>query len=220
MKEIDVISLQAALLHTSRLIVEKESFLTQLDNIVGDGDHGTGMRDGFLELSQTALQKSYASLYDLVYASGVSLVKTMGGASGVIFGTLFIGGRNAFLDEAGTKLQSAGVYAFRSFFRQSAESIAKRGRAKPNDRTMLDALLHAVEAMDAYTGDDVQALLYEGWQGAQRGVEATKQMLPRMGRTKNFRDVALGYPDPGACSTAFIFQGLYEGLQNSEENEF
>lgn len=215
MKEINVPSLQAALLNVSRLIVEKEAFLTELDNIVGDGDHGTGMRDGFKELSETALLEEYSSIYDLVYASGVSLVKTMGGASGVIFGTLFIGGRNAFLDEEGNKMSFAAVSELKSFFRQSADSIAKRGRAKPNDRTMLDALLHAVEAMEAYAGDDVAGLLYEGWQGAQRGVEATKQMLPRMGRTKNFRDVALGHPDPGACSTAFIFQGLYESLADT-----
>ena len=60
--------------------------------------------------------------------------------------------------------------------------------------------------------NDVVQLLKEGWEGACRGVEATKQMLPRLGRSKNFRTHVLGYPDPGAVSTSIIFQGLYEAV--------
>jgi len=95
-----------------------------------------------------------------------------------------------------------------------AEAISRRGRAKANDRTMLDALLHAADAMEQCQTDDVVQLLKAGWEGACRGAEATKQMLPRLGRSKNFRTHVLGYPDPGAVSTSIIFQGLYEAVSN------
>ena len=112
------------------------------------------------------------------------------------------------------KLMSPMQMVIRRFFRSSAEAISRRGRAKANDRTMLDALLHAADAMEQCQTDDVVQLLKAGWEGACRGAEATKQMLPRLGRSKNFRTHVLGYPDPGAVSTSIIFQGLYEAVSN------
>ena len=103
------------------------------------------------------------------------------------------------------------------FFEGSAASIAARGGAKRGDKTMLDALAAAVDSMRAACqgGGDVLAVLKAGADGAQAGAEATKEMLPQLGRSKNFRDSAFGYPDPGAVSTAIIFQGLYQGIYQS-----
>lgn len=204
--------LQVALMHVCDLIIESESMLTELDSIIGDGDHGLGMFDGFSALRQTLETQSFSSLYDLTRAAGIALVKAMGGASGVIFGTLFIGGHDALVLPDGTGLTTMDADSLREFFRLSAQSIARRGRTKPNDRTMLDALLYAVDAMERADTRDVAKLLKHGWEGACRGAEATKQMQPHIGRAKNFRDKAIGYPDPGAVSTAIIFKGLYEGI--------
>jgi dihydroxyacetone kinase-like protein len=219
MKEISTQNLQSALLYVCELIIESEPMLTELDSTIGDGDHGFGMRDGFTELQQVLKTQSFASIYELTIASGITLVKTMGGASGVIFGTLFIGGHDALVSPEGQHLLSMDVDTIRRYFRLSAQSIARRGRTKPNDRTMLDALLYAVDAMDKADTSDVVELFRCGWEGACLGAEATKQMRPQIGRAKNFRDKALGYPDPGAVSTSIIFKGLYEGLSAFQTNQ-
>ena len=206
-----------ALRHVCDLVIASEPKLTELDNIVGDGDHGDGMRDGFTEL-KAVLDSSitFDNLHELTRTTGMALVKSMGGASGVIFGTMFIGGHDALVAEDGTFLDKLDTDGIRRFFRFSAEAISRRGRAKANDRTMLDALLHAADAMEQCRTDDVVQLLKAGWEGACRGAEATRQMLPHLGRSKNFRTHVLGYPDPGAVSTSIIFQGLYEAV--SHEN--
>ncbi len=218
MKEINTQMFQTALLRVCHLIIESEPMLTELDSTIGDGDHGFGMRDGFTELQQVLRTQSFPSLYDLTIAAGMALVKAMGGASGVIFGTLFVGGHDALVSQEGINLLSMDADTIRNYFRMSAQSIARRGRTKPNDRTMLDALLHAVDAMDRADTADIVELLKYAWEGACRGAEATKQMQPHIGRAKNFRDKALGYPDPGAVSTAIIFKGLYEGLSSVSTN--
>lgn len=202
-----------ALRHVCDLVISSEPMLTELDNIVGDGDHGDGMRDGFTELKSVLGEDvTFPNLHELTRTTGMALVKSMGGASGVIFGTMFIGGHDAVVAEDGSYLDKLDAGGIRRFFRASADAISRRGRAKANDRTMLDALLHAVDAMEQSGTNDVVQLLKEGWEGACRGVEATKQMLPRLGRSKNFRTHVLGYPDPGAVSTSIIFQGLYESV--------
>ena len=134
MKEISTQILQTALLHVCRLIIESEPMLTELDSTIGDGDHGFGMRDGFTELQQVLKAQSFLSLYDLTIATGMTLVKAMGGASGVIFGTLFIGGHDALVSPEGQHLLSMNADTLRSYFRLSAQSIARRGRTSSASR--------------------------------------------------------------------------------------
>ena len=212
MKELTQRQLQAGLAEACRQIVDNEPMLTELDRRIGDGDHGVGMKIGFSRLAVLLERESFASIYELMRAAGMELIKTMGGASGVIFGSLFIGGHQAV---EGAEAMDAGALV--RFFDGAAASIAARGGAKRGDKTMLDALMSAVEAMEAACreGGDALAVLKAGMDGAQAGADATRQMLPQLGRAKNFRDSAFGSPDPGAVSTALIFQGLYQGVLKS-----
>lgn len=212
MTEISTSMFAAALAHVCDLIIDSEPMLTELDTRVGDGDHGTGMKDGFTELRSVLKESSFENFHQLTRTTGMALVKSMGGASGVIFGTMFIGGHDALVAPDGTFMDAMNADTMRRYFRMGAAAIAHRGRTKPNDRTMLDALLYAVEAMEASDTDDIVELLKCGWDGACRGAEATKEMRPRLGRSKNFRDKALGWPDPGAVSTSIIFRGFYEAV--------
>jgi len=202
--------LKPALIHVCDLIVASEPLLTEIDTIIGDGDHGTGMKHGFTELRKVLLDREFADVYDLFRESGVELVKTMGGASGVIFGTMFIGGHDSV--EGKEQVNADDLI---SFFEEGANTISRRGRSKPGDKTMLDALTEAVLSMKQArnrTGD-ISEILASAYEGALRGVENTKNMTPRLGRSKNFREKAIGYPDPGAVSVSIIFKGLYEGIQ-------
>ena len=207
--------LKQALIHTCDLIVLSEPMLTELDTIIGDGDHGYGMKDGFGELKKTLVRADYPDVFELLKASGLELVKTMGGASGVIFGTLLTGGLSTITHKE--FMQAKDIV---TFFDESAKTIARRGRTKPGDKTMLDALLSAVEAMKLTVKqtDRIEDVLSDAYQGALQGVEDTKSMTPRIGRSKNFREQAIGLPDPGAVSTSIIFKGLYEGISKDIES--
>lgn len=218
MKTVGTEAFSRALMHVCRLVIASEPELTRLDNIVGDGDHGLGMKDGFTELLSVLQTTAFQNFHELTRTTGMALVKSMGGASGVIFGTLFIGGHDAVVAPDGSYLRELGADDLRKYFRRSAEAISHRGRAQANDRTMLDALLYACQAMEDSNTDDVTQLLLAASDGAARGVEATKTMRPRLGRSKNFREQAIGWPDPGAVSTSIIFRGLWEGL-SAEETE-
>ena len=200
MQALTVEQLQQALIQASQVIIANEPLLTQIDSIIGDGDHGTGMRDGFSVLQETLKSTRYPDIFALMRDAGIALVKTMGGASGVIFGTMFIAGHEGVRDR--TQMDARELV---EFFRAGAASIAKRGRTSPGDKTMLDALLPAVDAME-------QAWLKAAYQGALDGVEATKTMLSRKGRSKNFREKTLGIPDPGAVSVSLIFKGIYDSV--------
>ena len=99
------------------------------------------MRDGFSVLQETLKTTKYPDIFALMRDAGIALVKTMGGASGVIFGTMFIAGHEGVRDR--TQMDARELV---EFFRAGAASIAKRGRTSPGDKTMLDALLPAVDA--------------------------------------------------------------------------
>lgn len=207
--------LKQALIHICDLIVLSEPMLTELDTIIGDGDHGYGMKDGFGELKKTLARTEFPDVFELLKASGLELVKTMGGASGVIFGTLLTGGLSSISNRDNFLAKD-----LMTFFDESAKTIARRGRTKPGDKTMLDALLEAVEAMrqTLKRSDKIEDVLLSAYQGALKGVEDTKSMTPKKGRSKNFREQAIGLPDPGAVSTSIFFKGLYEGISKDIES--
>lgn len=205
MRTIPMKQLQAAIVAACDSIVASEPLLTRIDSIIGDGDHGTGMRDGFTVLKETLIKNEYSDIYALMREAGLALVKTMGGASGVIFGTLFIAGHEGVRGK--TDMDADAIIAF---FDAGSVSIAKRGRTAPGDKTMLDALLPAVEAMRRrrQETEDVARILEAGYEGALQGVENTKDMISRKGRSKNFREKTLGVPDPGAISVSLFFKGI------------
>jgi dihydroxyacetone kinase-like protein len=201
--------LKDVLIYTCDLVIANEPMLTELDSTIGDGDHGTSMKDGFTDLRKALSTRNFSSVYELFCESGTQLVRSMGGASGVIFGTLFIGGREAV--QGKDRINADDLIRF---FDESASAIARRGRSNPGDKTMLDALLPAIDSMKRTrkSSADITAILAAAWEGAIEGMENTKNMIPRLGRAKNFREKAIGYADPGAVSVSIIFQGLSEGV--------
>lgn len=212
METLTLPQLQQALIAISRAIVANEPRLTEIDTIIGDGDHGTGMREGFSALEALLTTTEYPDIFELFRASGLQLVKVMGGASGVLFGTLFTAGHAVIQDK--TALTADDLIAF---FDEGATAIMRRGRSGPGDKTMLDALLPAIDAMCArrQTTAEVQDVLAAAVEGALNGVKASEQMLPRTGRSKNFREQALGWPDPGAVSVSILFKALYNSISNT-----
>ena len=192
-------------------IIAIEEQLTRLDTLIGDGDHGLSMKKGFSELADMLNSQSFECAYDLFYNSGVTLLRSMGGASGVLFATLLIGGLACIRDKM--RLDPDDLTAF---FEMSLAAIEKRGRTQVGDKTMVDALAGAVS--DMKSADGLLSWSEMAWLGAKRGAEGTAKMLPRAGRASNFREKALGYPDPGAVSVSAFFYGIYLYISEQEND--
>ena len=201
--------LKSAMISAADAIIAAEPELTRIDSVIGDGDHGIGMKTGFSALKRELQAGRYETPHDLFHACGLCLVKSMGGSSGVLFGTLLIGG----LDEIRGK-SSLDSRELSALFAGGIGAVMRRGKAKPGDKTMVDALVPARARMQeaAARGCGIEELFRAAEAGALEGVEATKGMLPRLGRSKNFREQALGWPDPGAISVSVLFRGLADGI--------
>ncbi len=214
MKKIYVKNMQKLLLCAADKIIENESYLTQIDTIIGDGDHGIGMKRGFTALKKMLKSEEFREMDTLCKMTGMELLKSMGGASGVIYGTMFLGGIQCMPHEA-----YADCYQFISWLSEGEASIERRGKTKPGQKTMLDALMPAVTAMRQASelSDDIVQILQAGYSGASRGVEESKKMQSRAGRSKNFCGETIGLPDPGAVSTSFIFEAFAEEIKKCEE---
>ncbi len=205
MNTITTAQLQEALLHVCDVIIDAEGMLTELDTIIGDGDHGIGMKTGFSALRTLLQEQQFTDTFTLLKESGLMLIKVMGGTSGVIFGTMFIGGLSAVKDKDPITVQD-----FAEYIDLGTKAISVRGKVDRGAKTMYDALAEARDSLlkAAEENADVHAFFLAGAEGAERGAEATKPMQSRMGRSKNFRDRPVGHPDSGAVSTSLIFRAL------------
>ena len=205
MNTADTRALQDMMVVAADAIIAAEPELTRVDMVIGDGDHGIGMKNGFTALKRMLQEESYATPYALFHACGLCLIKSMGGSSGVLFGTLFIGGLDAIQGLSALDGRSLCAFLFGGI-----DAVIRRVKAKAGDKTMVDALLAARARMEEVLpgSQDVCEILAAAEQGALEGMEATKAMLPRLGRSKNFREQALGWPDPGAVSVSVLFGGM------------
>ena len=216
MKQLKVSQLQRIFKCVAQTIIENEPYLTEIDNIIGDGDHGTGMKRGFTALWKMLDRKVYTDVNYLCGEVGMELLKSMGGASGVIFCTLFFGGLDDIPHGELVNLDQLAKY-----FETGEAAIEKRGKAKPGQKTMLDALYPAVLSLKKASAQhkDLGAAFGMAYEAALEGVEASKNMQSRVGRSKNFQEATIGYPDPGAISTSLIFKAFAQEIRLLEEME-
>ena len=198
-------------LWAAETIVKNEPYLTEIDMKIGDGDHGTGMKLGFQAVLDELPLRPLDSVESVFQESGRILLDTMGGASGVLFGTMFISGvirRKPSLE--------FGLSDFADSFRISLNAIKERGKARVGDKTMVDALEPAVKALEASAGQglDVAEGFRMAAEAARNGVEYTKEIKARFGRAKYYGDQAIGLQDAGATSVWLIFQAISDWISN------
>lgn len=201
--------MQEMLLQAGRLIVEQEPYLTEIDSMIGDGDHGIGMKRGFSAVIRLLERHQYGDIYMLCSDVSKELIKTMGGASGVIFGTMFLGG----LEEL-PHGPAADAGCMARYFMEGERAIERRGKAKPGQKTMLDALYPACDALAraAERGESLEECFRCAWEGARCGVKASEALQSGIGRSRNFHEKTIGLPDPGAVSTELIWRAFYETI--------
>jgi dihydroxyacetone kinase-like protein len=191
----------------ARLVAENKDELTELDAAIGDADHGANMDRG-LQAAVAALDETRPETASAVFSKvGMTLVSTVGGASGPLFGTLFlrVGGSLGDAKEV-TLAQLAAA------LRAGLDGVVARGRAEPGDKTMYDALAPAVEQLERAVADDIplRDALAATRSAAEAGRDATTPMLARKGRASYLGERSVGHQDPGATSVALLVVAMGE----------
>ncbi len=202
------------LLYIADKIIAKKPYLTEIDSAIGDGDHGIGMAGGMRKVKKKLLaMQGETDVYKLFEAAGTEMLMSMGGASGVIFGSLYLAGAK------GTKAQDfLKAEDLARMERRSLEAIQERGKAVKGDKTMVDALLPAVEALEKNKEETLLQALQAAETAALQGVEDTKGYMAKFGRAKSLLERAVGHQDAGATSVWLIFQGMREFVEGKLEN--
>ncbi|WP_432251560.1 dihydroxyacetone kinase subunit DhaL [Streptomyces sp. HNM1019] len=177
--------------------------LTDLDSAIGDADHGTNMQRGFAAVAEALEKEPPGSPGATLILAGRQLISKVGGASGPLYGTLLRRAGKALGDaEQITPQQLADA------LRAGVDAVAQLGGAAPGDKTMLDALLPAVEALGGDAGSFAAAS-----EAAEKGALATVPMLARKGRASYLGERSVGHQDPGATSSALIIGALTEAAR-------
>lgn len=183
----------------------QKEYLTELDNSIGDGDHGINMARGFGEVNKKRDTLLKMEAGDMIKNLGMILVATVGGASGPLYGTAFM--------KAGTYLKGKEDITFDDFlesFQCAIDGVMARGKAVEGEKTMLDAMMPAKRAMEKewkITGD-VKKSLEAGIAAAKAGVEFTKTIAATKGRASYLGERSIGHQDPGATSFTFLLEAI------------
>jgi phosphoenolpyruvate---glycerone phosphotransferase subunit DhaL len=184
---------------------ERRAELVALDTAIGDGDHGTNMNRGMtkaLEKLGAAEQPDPGAVLKTV---AMALVSSVGGAAGPLYGTLFLQMGGALAGETEVDLPK-----YAAAWRKALEGVQARGKAEPGDKTMVDALIPAVQALES--ASDLQTGLRAAVQAAEEGMKATTPLVARKGRASYLGDRSKDHQDPGATSTYYLFKSAAEAL--------
>ena len=182
-----------------RVYAANKERLTELDSAIGDADHGFNLDRGFTAVAaELARADASASIAALFKTAAMTLIKTVGGASGPLYGTFFLRASAACPDKA--ELDARDVAAL---FRAGIEGVVQRGKAARGDKTMIDALLAALDAMNE-DADSIGAMLASAADAAEAGMLATIPMQARKGRASYLGPRSVGHQDPGATSAYLL----------------
>jgi dihydroxyacetone kinase phosphoprotein-dependent L subunit len=198
--------------YAGQKIIESKPFLTEIDSAIGDGDHGIGMEVGFKAAIKELNNQEFSTVNEVFTETGKAMIMTMGGASGVIFGTMFLSGFNKH-----ENVEKLNLETLADAFETSLEAIKKRGKAKPGDKTMVDGLTPAVDRLRESVSNNQTLLegLANAVEGSREGVEATKGYIGRLGRAKSLGERAIGHQDAGATSVSIIFNSMHNWVQEN-----
>lgn len=200
---------QAWIGEASAVLTEQADHLTDLDRAIGDGDHGTNMARGFARCAELAGEEEFGSIDAYLKKVGMTLVSTVGGASGPLYGTFFLRLAGPF---GATTDSSAGVMA--QALRAGVDGIVARGKAQLGDKTMYDAFAPALSAFESASaaGATVSECLRAAADAAARGRDATAPLVARKGRASYLGERSVGHLDPGATSAAMLLEAAARTL--------
>jgi dihydroxyacetone kinase-like protein len=186
-------------------VAEKRDWLTELDSAIGDADHGANMARGMSAVTEKLATGSADTADELLKTVGMTLVSSVGGASGPLYGTFFL--RTGMTAGPVTEIDATALAAA---LRAGVDGIVARGKAEAGDKTMFDAMSPAVDAFDAAVADggDLVAASRAAAEAAAQGRDATLPLVARKGRASYLGERSAGHLDPGAASATLLLETL------------
>lgn len=195
------------LMRCGEVFSRERDFLTRLDTEIGDADHGLNMNRGFNKVVEKLPSVADKDIGFILKNTGMTLLSSVGGASGPLFGTFFI--RAA---QAANANQSLDLAELQQMMQEGVEGVVMRGKAEPGDKTMCDAWWPVVESLgqSAQQNLSVAEALQRAADSAERAVESTITMQARKGRASYLGERSIGHQDPGATSVMLMMKTLAE----------
>lgn len=184
-------------------LIAREIELSELDALVGDGDHGVTIRKGYMTVKKAIEEEEAATISDLFFNAGMALADTAGGAIGPILASMFIGFSTSTKGE-----EDLGVKELAEMFAGGLAGVQNLGGAKPGDCTMVDSLYPFVESLKAAETTDVKEALEAAAEKALEGSDSTKMMQARLGRARNLRERSIGFIDAGSRSMYYFLKAF------------
>jgi dihydroxyacetone kinase-like protein len=193
----------------AQVLHENRDYLTQLDSAIGDADHGINMDRGFKAVSEKLPGMTSMDIGSILKTVGTTLVSTVGGASGPLYGTAFL--RAGMVTSGKHELYEADVIGL---LEAALEGIKARGKAQLGEKTTLDALIPALETAKASQEEGMSAMLQRTADAAEAGMKATIPLLAIKGRASYLGERSIGHQDPGATSMWLILRTLAETMDS------
>ncbi len=183
--------------------------LSRLDSATGDGDHGTTMLRAMDAAGKAVEEAGEGDIKSLLHGIGWGIMCVDGGSTGPLLGSLFMG-----MSEGAGEVDALDSAALAATFEGGLASMQKQSKAQVGDKTMMDALIPAVESLRsaADAGAGPAAAMQQAADAAAKGAEATKDMQAKFGRARNLGERTLGNVDPGATSISYLFEGFSESI--------
>jgi phosphoenolpyruvate---glycerone phosphotransferase subunit DhaL len=189
-------------------IAERKVELTDLDSQIGDADHGINMDRGFSAVAAKLPDLRESDLGAIAKAVGMTLISTVGGASGPLYGTFFLRLGTSFGDR-----RAIPESELAAAIRAGLEGVKQRGHAELDDKTMVDAMTPAVDALESRAGDgDLGAALAAAADAAAAGRDRVTPLVARKGRASYLGERSANHQDPGATSTTILFEALRDAI--------
>ncbi|MGA2283909.1 MAG: dihydroxyacetone kinase subunit DhaL [Candidatus Dormibacteria bacterium] len=190
-------------------IAENKEYLTQLDSEIGDADHGTNMDRGMQAVLPKVGSLEGADLSQLFKTTAMTLISTVGGASGPLYGTLFL--------QLGTTVTGKTELSAKDWSQAldaAVQAVRARGHAELGDKTMIDALQPAADSLHgaAQDGATLEAALVACEQAAEQGMQATIPLVARRGRASYLGERSAGHQDPGATSSWLLVRAARQAF--------
>lgn len=189
----------------AQVVSDNRAALIKLDREIGDGDHGENMDRGFSAVIKKLDDAAPASIADVLKLVATTLMSTVGGAAGPLYGTAFLRASKA-AGQAESQNGALDAAAVAAVLEAGLEGVVARGKAETGEKTMVDAWAPAVAAAKniAATGGDAAEALRAAADAARTGARATEPLIARKGRASYLGERAVGHRDPGAQSSALI----------------
>jgi dihydroxyacetone kinase-like protein len=198
---------------SAQVLVENKTYLTDLDAAIGDADHGINMDRGFQKVLAQLPTVEKNDIGNILKTTGMALISSVGGAGGPLYGTFFM--RAGMVTDGKQELTDDDLV---KMFESAVEGVIQRGKANPGDKTMIDALVPAVDVLRSEVaggGLTTAEAMRRAVAAAQEGMLGTIPLVARKGRASYLGERSAGHQDPGATSSYLILNTLLEVISSS-----